>query len=204
MPILCYLCDKSLIFYRFYTIQCSKCLFFVFIYVYFDEIMHINPNNIHYILFLLLCFSFFHSSSFFVACFLDGLSFADRTSVPSSRFFVFIVLYCSCFLRAFLFLTFVFCSSHFASFLPKRCNALHFGSAPDSHAFLVALFFRLFLTTFDIFRHYFASTLRSSRRIRSCKSVFSSLLLHLFAAFHPKSGAKKEDVRTCKTVNRPR
>ena len=155
--------------------------------------MHTNPNNIHYILFLLLCFSFFHSSSFFAACFLDGLSFADRTSVPRS-----------CFLRAFLFLTFVFCSSHFASFLPKRCNALHFGSAPDSHAFLVALFFRLFLTTFDIFRHRFASTLRSSRRIRSCKSVFSSLLLHLFAAFHPKSGAKKEDVRTCKAVNRPR
>ena len=97
----------------------------------------------------------------------------------------------------FHFLTSSFCSSHFASFLPKRCNALHFESAPNLLTAFAALFFRLFLTYFDRFRLCFILALRSSEQIPSCKHVFPSPPLHLFAGFHPKSGIKKEDVKTC-------
>ena len=107
------------------------------------------------------------------------------------------VLHVSSALACFHFLTSSFYSSHFASFLPKRCNALHFGSIPDLQATLAAPFFRLFLTSFDRFRHCFSPALRSSGRIRLCKGFSAPPSLHLFAVFFPKSGAKKEDVKTC-------
>ena len=176
--------DKDLILFE----PCVRC-------IYYTLALPLSIRNFRIFHFLLRLFPR-SSSVFFLFCcllplLLSVIFFRLHLSTLST------VLHVSSALARFHFLTSSFCSSHFASFLPKRCNALHFGSAPDLLTALAVLFFRLFLTAFDLFRHCFSPALRSSGRIRLCKGFSAPPSLHLFAVFHPKSGAKKEDVKTC-------
>lgn len=173
--------DKDLILFE----PCVRC-------IYYTLALPLSIRNFRIFHFLLHLFP--RSSSVFfclLPLLLSVIFFRLHLSTLST------VLHVSSALACFHFLTCSFCSSHFASFLPKRCNALHFGSAPDLQATLAAPFFRLFLTSFDLFRHCFSPALRSSGRIRRCKGFSAPPSLHLFAVFCPKSGAKKEDVKTC-------